>query len=295
MDVPFIRTALFVPGNQPERVDKAVSTAADALIIDLEDAVPLAEKANARIKVRDKIIQYDKRVIFVRVNGLESGYLQEDLECVVAAPLDGIVLPKVESKDHIRKINYMLNQLEQAKGILEGSIVIIPLIESARAIENLFEVVSEKTDTPRFYTVAFGAADFALDLGIELTKEGTELFYARSRLPIACRAAGLEPPLDTPFMIDLKDLKALESDARRARQLGFQGKLCVHPNQVAPINEIFSPSDEEIAFAKRVVQVFEDAEARGLGAVQVEGKMIDYPVVRHFRKILKFAAYLSKI
>ncbi len=296
MDVPFIRTALFVPGNQPERVDKAVRTAADALIIDLEDAVPLAEKANARIKARDKLIQHPNRLIFVRVNSFESGFLQEDLDCVAAVnSLDGIILPKVEGKDHIRKIDDILNDLEHSQGLARGSVILIPLIESARAIECLFEIASEKVNASRLYTVAFGAADFARDLGIELTKEGGELSYARSRIPIACRAAGLDPPLDTPFMLDLKDLKALEADAKRAKQAGFQGKLCVHPSQIEPVNEVFSPSDEEISFAKLVVQAFDEAKSKGKGAIQVKNKMIDYPVAEHFRKILKMASFLGKI
>ncbi|MBW2086650.1 MAG: CoA ester lyase [Deltaproteobacteria bacterium] len=291
----FIRTALFVPGNQPDRVDKAVHTGADAVIIDLEDAVPLAEKEKTRAMVRDKLIQHDQRAMFVRVNGLETGFLKGDLEVVAVGALAGIMLPKAESAAHVREISARLNEVEKAQGIPLGTISVLPLIESARAVQNIFEIVSVKTDPPRFFFVAFGAADYALDMGIELTRQGTELLYARSRICIACRAAGIDAPLDTPFMIDIRDLKALKAEARQARQIGFQGKLCIHPDQVSPCNEVFSPTEEEIKQAAMAVQAFEDAEARGIGAIQIEGRFIDYAVVERARRTLEMAALLHGI
>ncbi|MBW1710650.1 MAG: CoA ester lyase [Deltaproteobacteria bacterium] len=295
MAISSLRTALFVPGNQPERIDKAFNTAADAVVIDLEDAVPAEAKSEARVLARDKIRQYEKRMTLVRVNGLESGCLEDDLEGVAEEALDGIILPKAESRSHIQEINDRLTGLEEDRGLQEGSILVVPLIESARGVESISEIVSESGGISRLYTVAFGAVDFALDLGIELTKEGTELSYARSRLPIACRAAGIKPPLDTPFIIDINDLEAFRADARRARQFGFQGKLCIHPKQVEPCNEIFSPTEEEIAFAKRVIRAFDDAQEKGVGAIQVEGKMIDTPVAERCREILKIAASLDMV
>ncbi|MBW2061764.1 MAG: CoA ester lyase [Deltaproteobacteria bacterium] len=291
----FIRTALFVPGNQPDRVDKAVHTGADAVIIDLEDAVPLAEKEKTRAMVRDKLIQHDQRAMFVRVNGLETGFMQGDLAVVAVGGLAGIMLPKAESAAHVQEIGARLNEVEKAQGIPLGTISVLPLIESARAVQNIFEIVSVKTDPPRFFFVAFGAADYALDMGIELTRQGTELLYARSRICIACRAAGIDAPLDTPFMIDIRDLKALKAEARQARQIGFQGKLCIHPDQVSPCNEVFSPTEEEIKQAAMAVQAFEDAEARGIGAIQIEGRFIDYAVVERARRTLEMAALLHGI
>ena len=286
-----IRTALFVPGNRPDRVDKAVNTGADAVIIDLEDTIPPAQKEETRPMVREKVLEHRARKIAVRVTALTSGFFVGDLDEVVVKELGCIVIPKVESKDQIKEISRILLQVEKKKGVGPGTVPIIPLIESAGAIQNIFQIVSETTDPPRLFTVAFGAADYSLDLGIEMTKEGTELSYARSRIPIACRAAGVEPPLDTPFMIDLKNIEAFKADAMRAKRLGFQGKLCIHPNQIEPCNTIFSPTKEEILFSERVIEAFEDAEAKGIAAIQLDGKFIDYPVVEKARRILN----LSKI
>jgi len=284
-----MRTALFVPGSRPDRVDKAAKSGADAIIIDLEDAVALSEKAIARPKVREKILEHVNKEIIVRVNGLDSGFIQEDLEAVIVEGLGCIIVPKVEDKEHVREIHRLLLAVEKEKGMAPGAIAIIPLIESARAIENVFEIVSERTLPARLFTVAFGAADYTLDMGIEITREGTELFYPRSRIPIACRAADIAPPLDTPFMIDLKDREALKADARRAKQLGFQGKLCIHPNQIEPCHEIFSPTREEILYAERVIQAFDEAEARGIAAIHLDDKFVDYPVVEKARRVLNLA------
>ena len=284
-----MRTALFVPGSRPDRVDKAAKSGADAIIIDLEDAVALSEKAIARPKVREKILEHVNKKIIVRVNGLDSGFIQEDLEAVIVEGLGCIIVPKVEDKEHVREIHRLLLEVEKEKGMEQGAIAIIPLIESARAIENIFEIVSERTLPARLFTVAFGAADYTLDMGIEITREGTELSYPRSRIPIACRAANIDPPLDTPFMIDLKDREALKADARRAKQLGFQGKLCIHPNQIEPCHEIFSPTREEILYAERVIQAFDEAEAKGIAAIHLDDKFVDYPVVEKARRVLNLA------
>lgn len=284
-----MRTALFVPGSRPDLVDEAVESGADAIIVDLEDAVALSEKTEARPKVRKKILEYGNRQMIVRVNGLDSGLIKADLEEVVILGLECIMVPKVEGKDHVREIDRLLLAVEKEKGMEPGAIAIIPLIESAMAVENAFEIVSEKTSPARLFTAAFGAADYTLDMGIEITRDGAELLYPRSRVTVACRAAGVEPPLDTPFMIDLNDLEALRTDARRAKQLGFQGKLCVHSNQIEPCHEIFSPTDEEILYAERVIRAFDAAEAKGTAAIEVDGNFIDYPVVKKARRVLNLA------
>jgi citrate lyase subunit beta/citryl-CoA lyase len=293
-DIRFIRTALFVPGNRPDRVDKAVKTAADVVIIDLEDAVPVASKNETRPLVREKILEYKNRKVFVRVNGLDSEFIRADLDELMVEALFCIVIPKVEKAEHIREINRLLLTAETKNGIAPAAVPIIPLIESACGIENAFKIVSEKIEPRTLYTVAFGAADFALDMGIEITKTGEELAYPRAKLAVACRAAGLRPPLDSPFMIDLKDMQALEADAKRAKQLGFQGKLCIHPNQVEICNRIFSPTQAEIEYARKVIQAFSEAEAAGRAAIQLEGKFVDYPVVERSRRILKMAEMKSR-
>ena len=292
MEIGPLRTALFVPGNRPDRVDKAVKTSADAVIIDLEDALPLTEKEASRSKVRDKILEHAERKIIVRVNSLDSPFFQGDLTEVITGNLACLMVPKVESAAHVREINENLLKVEKEKGLMQGSVSIIPLIESAGAVQNIFQIATEKTEPSRIYCVAFGSADYTLDMGIEITREGTELSYPRSRIAVASRAARIGPPLDTPFMMDLKDMEALKVDAGRAKQLGFQGKLCIHPNQIEPCNAIFSPAKEEILYAERVVQVFEEAEKEGSAAILLDGKFIDYPVVERARQILKVAKFI---
>lgn len=289
----FVRTALFVPGNRPDRVDKAVDTAADVVIIDLEDAVPYSQKNETRPVVREKILKYHQRPVFVRVNALNSEFFQDDLNAVLVKELACIMVPKVDAADQIQEINRRLLKVEENKGVRPGSVAIMPLIESALAVENVFQIVTQRTDPERLFTVAFGAADFALDMGFEITKTGEELCYPRARIAVACRAAGVAPPLDTPFMIDLKDFEALEADIKQARRYGFQGKLCIHPNQIDMCNRLFSPSKAEIQYARKVIQAFDAAEAGGSAAIQVEGKFIDYPVVERCRRILKISKLIS--
>jgi citrate lyase subunit beta/citryl-CoA lyase len=290
----FVRTALFVPGNRPDRVDKAVDTAADVVIIDLEDAVPYSQKNETRPVVREKILKYHQRPVFVRVNALNTEFFQDDLNAVLVKELACIMVPKVDAADQIQEINRRLLKVEENKGVRPGSVAIMPLIESALAVENVFQILTQRTDPERLFTVAFGAADFALDMGFEITKTGEELCYPRARIAVACRAAGVAPPLDTPFMIDLKDFEALEADIKRARRYGFQGKLCIHPNQIDVCNRLFSPSKAEIQYARKVIQAFDAAEAGGSAAIQVEGKFIDYPVVERCRRILKISKLISQ-
>jgi citrate lyase subunit beta/citryl-CoA lyase len=284
-----IRTALFVPGTRPDRVDKALHSGADVIIIDLEDAVPLAQKEETRPKVRGKVLEHGGKKTIVRVNAIGSGFCQGDLDEVIVKELGCIMLPKVESPEQIHEINLRLLRAEEERGMPPGAVSVIVLIESARAVQNIFHLLSEKTEPVRVLTAAFGAADYSLDLGMEITKEGSELLYPRSRIAVACRAAEIEPPLDTPFMIDLKDMESLKADAMRAKQLGFQGKLCIHPNQIEPCHAIFSPTREEVLYAEKVIEAFEEAEAGGVAAIQLDGKFIDYPVVERARRTLELA------
>ena len=291
--IEFIRTALFVPGNRPDRIDKAVNTPADAVIVDLEDAVPPAMKADARPVVREKIQEHNTPRLLVRVNALDTEFVQADLDELVVEGLACIIFPKMEKPEHIRKANQMLSSAETRRGIPAGTVSMIALIESALGVENAFQIISEKTRPARLYTVAFGAADFTLDMGIEMTKTGKEIAYPRARLAVACRAGGAEPPIDTPYMIDLKDPEALEADAKCAKQLGFQGKLCIHPNQVDICNRIFSPTKKDIEQAHKIVAAFKAAEVAGTGVLQVDGKFIDLPLVKQARRVLKIAEKIS--
>lgn len=280
-----IRTALFSPGNRPERVLKAINSKADAVIIDLEDAVPISEKENTRSVVRSILNKHVVRKPYVRVNGLGTPYCKADLEAVVCDQLNGILFPKVESSEEIFEIDRLLCEAEKRNGLKPGSLEVAILCESAKGLENIYQIVSAKPEYHHISIVAFGAADFTLDLGIRLTREGKELEYARSRLPVACRAAGIMPPLDSPWMIDLKDIDGLIADAQRAKTYGFQGKLVIHPNQIEPCHDVFTPTEEEIREAATIIQAFKEAELEGKAALQLEGRFIDYAFLEKAKRI----------
>lgn len=288
-----LRTALFTPGNRPDRAEKALGLDADAVIFDLEDAVPLAEKEATRALVRDILDRHPAKRMYVRVNGLTTPYCKEDLEAVVCSNLTGIMLPKVESRDDIFRLDKLLTHAEKKAGLELGASEVLVLCESAKGLEEIYNIVSTTPEHHGVSTVAFGAADYTLDLGIDLTREGKELEYARFRIPVACRAADIMPPLDSPWMVDLKDIDGLIADAKKAKACGFQGKLVIHPNQIQPCNDIFTPTEEEIAYAKKVTEAFEEAERRGKAAIQLEGKFIDYAVVKRSEDILILAAAIG--
>ena len=241
----------------------------------------------------EKVRQHQGKTVLVRVNALQTGLLGDDVAETVVPGLAGIVAPKVETGEALVEIDKLIGEAEAKAGIEKGSIPIITIIETALSVRNINEILSMKKDVPRLYTVAFGAADYTLDLGIEITPSGEELAYPRAAIAIACRAAGVAPPLDTPYMIDLKNLELLETDAMRAKRLGYQGKLCIHPNQIDPCNRIFSPSEKEIEFAEKVVKAFEEAEAGGNASIQVDGVFVDYPVVERAKRIVKTAEKLK--
>jgi citrate lyase subunit beta/citryl-CoA lyase len=280
-----IRTALFSPGNRPDRVEKAVGSGADAVIIDLEDAVPLSEKENTRPLVRKMLDKHPGKRLYVRVNDLTTPYCKPDLGAVVCSNLTGILFPKVESSEDIFEIDRLLCDAEKKNGLEKGVIELMTLCESAKGLEEIYPIVSARPKHHQVSMVAFGAADYTLDLGIALTREGKELEYARSRIPIACRAAGIMPPIDTPWMVDLKDIDGLCADARKAKAYGFQGKLVIHPNQIQPCHDVFTPTEEEIDEAKKIIDAFEEAERQGKAAIQLEGKFIDYAVVEKAKRI----------
>jgi len=197
-----IRTALFAPGNRPDRAEKAIGLNADAVIIDLEDAVPIAEKEPSRALVRDILEKHPGKRMYVRINALPTPYCKEDLDAVVCNNLVGVMLPKVESPEDIFEMDRLLTAVEKRNGLEVGTLELISICESAKGLEEIYPVVLAKPEHHCVSVVAFGAADYTLDLGISLTREGTELEYPRYRIPVACRAAGIMPPLDTPYSLD---------------------------------------------------------------------------------------------
>jgi len=288
-----LRTALFAPGSRPDRAEKAIGLDADAVIIDLEDAVPIAEKESSRALVRDILDKHPGKRIYVRINALSTPYAKGDLEAIVSENLEGIMLPKVDSPGDIFEIDRLLTDLEKRGGLEVGILEVISICESAKGLEEIYSIVLTKPEYHRVSVVAFGAADYTLDLGISLTREGKELEYPRTRIPVACRAAGIMPPLDTPWMVDLKDIDGLIADAKRAKAYGFQGKIVIHPNQIQPCHDVFTPAEEEIVYAKKVIEAFEEAEREGKAAIQLEGKFIDYAVVEKSRRIYALARAIA--
>jgi citrate lyase subunit beta/citryl-CoA lyase len=289
MDFSLIRSALFVPGTRPDRVDKALATSADAVIIDLEDAVPPEKKAEAREVARAKLEQHAQREILVRANSLDSGQFELDVAALRGLPLTCLFMPKVERGPQVESIDQALLGLEKAAGMAPYSIGALYLIESALGVENAFAIAGHPVHGRRPAMVAFGAADYANDMGMELNPLGDELYYPRHRVSNASHAAGLPGPLDSPFMRDLDDLAALEADARRAKAVGFGGKLCIHPNQVAVCNRVFSPSQRQIARAQKILAAFEETLNQGQGVLKVDGEFVDEPVVESCRRLLRRA------
>jgi citrate lyase subunit beta/citryl-CoA lyase len=280
------RSWLFAPGNHPRRVAKALTLDADVVILDLEDACPVAEKNATRAVVVAALQQPRLAKGYVRINALTTDFGYGDLCSVVQAGVDGVMLTKVDGPDQVKVADWLMTQLERENGLPEMSMDLIPLIETAAGLANA-EAIGRATKRVR--RLAFGAGDFTLDLGISWSREETELLAFRSTLLLASRAARLEPPIDLAW-IKPQDTQGFENSLRWGRTLGFQGKLCIHPDHVAPINRAFSPSEEDIAHARRVVESFRAAEASGSAAYMLDGAMIDYAIVVRAQRVLDAAA-----
>ena len=286
-----LRSFLFAPGNHPRRVANALSLNVDAVILDLEDAVATTEKPAARGAVAAALAVPRQPLLYVRVNAADTEFCYGDLVAVVRPGLDGIVLPKVESAIALATIDWLLAQLEREQGLVPGGIDLIPIIETAAGLTNLDVILAAGT---RVRHIAFGAGDFTLDVNMAWSRTEAELAFARARIATASRAAGIEAPLDTVW-VDLTDEEGLEMSARTALGFGFQGKMCIHPKQIAPVHRVFTPGEAEVAVAERVVAAFAEAEASGSAAIQLDGKFIDYPILYRAQRVLeKIAAIRAK-
>jgi citrate lyase subunit beta/citryl-CoA lyase len=288
--MPMHRTFLFAPGNHPRRVEKAFTLGADVVILDLEDSVPVPDKPATRRPVAQALARPRKCRGYVRVNAMGTLFCYRDLAETVGQGVDGVVLPKVESAADLHAIDWLLANLEREKGLAAGTLDLIPIIETAAGISRIDRILQARSLKPysgvwRVQRVAFGAADYSHDLGLAPTHEEPELAHARARLVLASRAAGLEGPIDSPWF-HFKDAEGFRRAVERSRRSGFQGRLCIHPDQVPVANEGYGPTVEEIAEAERIVAAFREAEARGVAAIQVDGQMIDYPVVHRAERLL---------
>ncbi len=276
------RSYLFAPGNHPRKVEKVFAAGADAAILDLEDAVAAAEKVAARDAVVAALKAPRRCRGFVRVNAADTDLFAGDLDAVVGPWLDGVMLPKVESPGQLQAADARMAELERRHGMKPGAVDLLPIVETAKGLADVAAIAAAGTRVRR---LSFGAVDLAKDLGMQLTDDEWELTPARFAVALASRAAGLEAPLDTVW-VHFRDTDGLVASATRARTLGFQGKMCIHPDQVAPVNAAFTPSAEEAAKAERIVAAFEKAEAAGSASIVVDGFFVDYPVVDHARRTL---------
>jgi citrate lyase subunit beta/citryl-CoA lyase len=295
-----LRSLLFAPATASRHVEKALAGAADGVIIDLEDAIAIAEKPQARLAAREALDRLAgspatgaSPQVYVRVNGLTTPFAYDDLRAVVGPGLDGIVLPKTESAAQMATVDWLLTQLERATGLAAGAIEVMPIIETAAGVAHMAEIAAAGRETGRARRLNFGAGDFSLDTNMTWIVGHEGLLWARAQLVIASRAADLEAPLDTVYA-QLHDDGGLRVEAEQARRLGFQGKACIHPRQVEIVNAAFSPSAEEVTQARAIVDAFAEAEAQGVASLRVGGQFIDYPVAARARRTLDLAAQIEQ-
>jgi citrate lyase subunit beta/citryl-CoA lyase len=289
-DLPIIRSILSVPGLSQRFIDKAVAVPADIILLDLEDSVPSARKLEARARVSATIARFDKRgrPLFVRPNALATGLLEADLDAVVQPGLDGIHLPKTHNPAVLQQVDHYLTLLECTHGMAPGSVRMIAWIESTEGIANVEAICRA---SPRLIGVSMGSEDYVTSLGVMRTREGREIEFARARLANAALAAGLVA-IDCPEP-DYQDLAHFERDISHARALGYRGKYCIHPTQVSIANRVFAPSPAQLVWAERVVSAYEAGEQQGLGAVGLDGAMVDRPIYQRALDLVRWSRELA--
>ncbi len=280
------RSMLFMPGDSMRKISKAAQMDVDSIVMDLEDSVALNNKAEARDIVSEALgsLGFGRSERLVRLNPEETGLLSADLEGTVAARPDGYVLPKVETAEQVQSVSNLLDSAEHLQGWPAGSVQLFAIIETALGIMNVKEIAQASS---RVKALMFGAEDLAGDIGAQRTREGWEVFYARSAVVTAAAAYGLQA-LDM-VLIDLADLERLEEESLVARQMGYEGKMAIHPRQVEVINRVFAPSPEEVKQARRLMQAHNTHQAVGSGVFTLDGKMVDMPMVRMAERVLEKA------
>jgi citrate lyase subunit beta/citryl-CoA lyase len=285
------RSSLIMPVNVPSFVERAHLRGADAIVLDLEDSIPPTEKDRARTLVKDAIplVGRGGADVLVRIN--RPWHLAEqDLGAVVWPGLAGINYPKPEDPEELRQVDSELTRLEEARGIRVGSITIGTSIETVAGFFNAREIAYS---SPRLVAIGLGSEDFTLDLEIEPTPEGTELYYGKLFMVLLARQAGLYPMGTMRGVADFRDLDGYRVAVRTARTVGYRGASCIHPAQVGPLNEGFSPTQAEVDYARRVVEIYEQAEAEGRASVALDGKMIDIPVYERARRLFDRAERIA--
>ena len=279
-----MRSWLFVPGNRPRMIQKAPTLGADVIVYDLEDALPSAEKATGRRLVAEALeAPPGASLRYVRVEA-DPGRGLEDARAVVGSGLDGLVLPKVSEVSRLQQMDSELVALEAGAGLKPGSVRILAMIESARGLLAAPKIVAA---CPRMVGLFFGAEDFTLDLGVFASDEEgpDEMLYARSAVAVAAASRGLVA-VDR-IVPEFRTLEPLAADSRRARRLGFGGKGVIHPRQIACVHQAFAPSEKQVEKARELIRDFEQAHREGEGTLQVEGKMVDQPIVEKARRLVQ--------
>lgn len=284
------RSLLFLPGNNPNMLINGNCLGADAVIFDLEDAVSPQEKDAARILVRNtmRYMNFAMCETVVRINSVDTAYWKKDLEVIIPQKPDLILLPKAGTKEDVLIADEYISEIEKKCGLKEGTVGLMPLIETALGVENSYKIAS---CTERVKALFLGAEDLTADLQCKRTKEGKEIEYARTRLVVAARAAGVDV-YDTPFT-DVNDDEGIVIDTKKAKSLGFTGKASISPRHVEVINEVFSPTEEEISYAYEVIEAIRLAKEQGKGAISLRGKMIDAPIVARAERTISMAKALG--
>jgi citrate lyase beta subunit len=277
------RAPLFAPGDSERKITKAAALGADAVILDLEDAVVPANKAPARATVRSALatLDFGRTARLVRINAVGSGFERGDLEETIAGCPDAYMLPKAESGETLREVALFLAELEARAGIEVGTTRLVALIETARGV---IEAPHIAAADPRLVALCFGAEDYCASVGALRSAEGVEVLWGRSATVAAAAANGLDA-IDTPF-VDLHDTAGLAKDAAFARQLGYTGKLAIHPAQIAPLHAAVTPTADEIERARRLLDAYAEHTRAGTGVFAFEGRMVDTPMIRAAERIV---------
>jgi len=280
------RSLLYIPGNNPGMIQNCAIYGADGVLLDLEDAISMAEKDSARKLVKHALRSLDFGSVekVVRINGRDTPYFMADLEEIIPARPDAIRLPKTDSADDVIEVDRIISRIEKDCGMEPGSVRIQAMLETARAIVNAVSIASA---SPRPIGLTLGGQDLAADLGIKVSKHGLELLYAKSAVVIAAKANGLLA-FDTVYT-DINDLEGLKDQAMMSVSLGFSGKAAIHPSQISVIHEAFTPDPKEVKKALAVMRGAREAEERHLGVVSVDGRMVDAPVVAQAERVLELA------
>ena len=286
------RSWLFTPGSNIKMIEKAPSTSADVIIYDLEDSVEPSFKQVARKLVKKQVQSITRSLVYsiVRVNAPNTPYYYDDIAGVVSNNLTGLMIPKAQTPDTFHELDDLLDQLEKEYNIEGGQIQLVPLIETALGVARSFEIASS---SKRITRLAFGAVDYTVDIQAGITETGNELMYARGKLVNDSYAAGIQGPIDTVYT-NLNNMEGFINETKAIKNMGFQGKLVIHPKQISAVNTIFTPNLVRVNEAKSIIKAYEEAREKQLGVIQLNGKMIDVPVVEHARKLVQLHEELSK-